>query len=168
MRIAINPLTFGLILPAAIAFVGILVAQTAEELERPLYQQDLRPTIAWIHHDEILFGRLDQYGNFVEGKWDRRNEPDKIKIIFLYSPPQFIKFLNAYEPNERVLEFRSGRLVEGVIDENYRFLPTAGKKVTAFEDYCPGKNALRIYNLPGYFGEKPEGWDDSIEPSFPK
>jgi hypothetical protein len=169
MRTAIKLLTLGLFVSAAMAFAGIIVGQTAGERERVLYQQDLRPTIAWIHHDEILFGRLDQYGNFVEGKWARRNEPDKIKIMLLFAPPQFFKFLNTpYEPNEKVLEYRSGRLVEGVIDENYRFVPTAGKKVLAFEDYCPGRNAVRIYNLPGYFGEKHQGWDHSIGDLIPE
>jgi hypothetical protein len=145
-----------LLCPVAIASEAILVTQTASDQERPLFQQDLTPIFAVTRGDEVLFGQFDQHGNFIEGNWARKTVPGKYKIIVQFSDPQDFKFLNAiYGDNERVLEYRSGRLVEGVFDYDHGFIPIAGKKVTAFKDYQPGKNSLRIYNLPGYFVEKP-------------
>lgn len=49
---------------------------------------------------------------------------------------------------EPVHEFRSGRLLTGILDDTGNFTPELGSTVRDFEDYKPGVG-LRIYNLPG-------------------
>ena len=58
---------------------------------------------------------------------------------------------------EEVYEFRSGKLVPGLLAYPGRFVPTAGGKIISIDEYTPKKGATRIYNLPGEFLELPKG-----------
>ncbi len=55
---------------------------------------------------------------------------------------------------EPVYEFRSGLLTKGILDGFGNFVPQVGSTIIAFKAYRPGKDALRIYNLPGQFVPK--------------
>jgi hypothetical protein len=54
-------------------------------------------------------------------------------------------------PQEPVYRFLSDSLVKGTLRDDGSFVPDVGGAVTAFKDYCPGKEIPRIYNLPGRF-----------------
>jgi hypothetical protein len=56
---------------------------------------------------------------------------------------------------ESAYEYRSGRLLQGVLRKSGTFVPDLGSRVLDFKDYVPGKQALRIYNLPGRLEKKP-------------
>ena len=64
------------------------------------------------------------------------------------------RLVNAGKADEVVYEYRSGRLIKGVLDRDGNFVPELGSRIFAFEDYKYGKDAPRIYNLPGYFHKK--------------
>ena len=49
---------------------------------------------------------------------------------------------------EEVYEFRSGRLIKGMLQESGNFIPELGSKIIDFKDYVPNRQP-RIYNLPG-------------------
>jgi hypothetical protein len=55
-----------------------------------------------------------------------------------------------------VYEYRSGRLIEGLIDDDGNFVPAVDSKVIDFKSYRYGKKAIPIYNLPGSFVKKGE------------
>jgi hypothetical protein len=58
--------------------------------------------------------------------------------------------------SECVYEFRSGRLIRGVLVANGDFVPETGAKVITLNEYVFGIDAHRIYNLPGFFVAKKE------------
>ncbi|MBX9627764.1 MAG: hypothetical protein K2X82_28450 [Gemmataceae bacterium] len=58
---------------------------------------------------------------------------------------------------EEVFEFRSGSLVPGRLKYPGRFVPTVGAKVISVDDYVPGADKPRVYNLPGTFAKLPPG-----------
>jgi hypothetical protein len=93
-------------------------------------------------------GKLDAAGNFC---------PDRswidVEGAISRSPP--FNPLNRKD-NESVYEFRSGRLIPGVLSMDGNFVPELGGKVIAFKDYTYKPGATRIYNLPGYFKLKAE------------
>jgi hypothetical protein len=84
---------------------------------------------------DVQIGRLDRAGGFVEDK--------DVKAVLLNGPSR---------PREPVYEYRSGRLIPGVLEEGGRFVPDVGGTVLPMEtylhDYTPDK-ARRVYNLPG-------------------
>lgn len=51
--------------------------------------------------------------------------------------------------SEDAYEFRSGRLIRGVLYDTGTFVPEMGSVVTAFGKYDPESDKRRIYNLPG-------------------
>ncbi len=52
--------------------------------------------------------------------------------------------------SENVYEYRSGRIIKGVLYDTGTFVPEAGSKVLDFKDYPVGRpGAFRVYNLPG-------------------
>jgi hypothetical protein len=52
---------------------------------------------------------------------------------------------------KRVYEYRSGRLILGVMTAEGHFLPDVGSTVIKFGDYKYGPEAVPIWNLPGNF-----------------
>jgi hypothetical protein len=66
--------------------------------------------------------------------------------------PPFYHFPSGIdEKGELVYEYRSGQLVKGTLNWEGNFVPEAGSRVISLKDYHHGKDALRIYNLPGRF-----------------
>jgi hypothetical protein len=55
---------------------------------------------------------------------------------------------------ESAYEYRSGRLLKGVLLKNGTFVPDLDSVVLDFKEYVPGEKALRIYNLPGRLKKK--------------
>jgi hypothetical protein len=53
-----------------------------------------------------------------------------------------------------VYEYRSGRLIKGVIDTKGYFVPDLDGKVIEFKDYKYKPGGIHIWNLPGEFGKK--------------
>jgi hypothetical protein len=103
--------------------------------------------------DDLLIGRLDFAGNFVQDlRWKDVKMKDRIQP-FSYLP--WVQVINSRRPHlEDVYEFRSGRLIKGELDKDGNFIPDLGSKVIDFKDYQYKKDSLYIYNLPGYFREK--------------
>ncbi len=57
---------------------------------------------------------------------------------------------------EAVWEYRSGRLIKGMLQATGNFVPELGSKVIDFKDYDPELRPGRIYNLPGTLKKKAE------------
>jgi hypothetical protein len=103
-----------------------------------VYKEDVDRKVALVYGDRVRIGKLDAEGTFVEE----------------YKAPLINKPLKLKEP---VYEYRSGVLVRGILNDEGDFVPDAGDKseIIRFKDYKYTKDALRIYNLPGKFVEKP-------------
>jgi hypothetical protein len=56
---------------------------------------------------------------------------------------------------EPTYEYRSGRLLKGILLKNGSFVPDLDSRVLDFKEYVPGEKSLRIYNLPGRLKKKP-------------
>ncbi len=99
---------------------------------------------------QVFIGKLDHAGNFIRDPgWD----PLRLGAGASSVPPY--DMINFRRPGLiHVYEYRSGRLVQGELDEQGNFVPAIGSKVIDFKDYHYGKDAPRIYNLPGRFEPK--------------
>jgi hypothetical protein len=113
------------------------------------YQEDLKRYIGNLREGQIILGNLDARGNFVPLP---RVKP--IEVGQPFSGPAYTIINRPLKPNEPVYEYRSGVLIKGTLDTEGNFLPEVGSKVLPFKDYRYGKDAPRIYNLPGKFVEK--------------
>ncbi|HZU39193.1 MAG TPA: hypothetical protein VFA18_24925 [Gemmataceae bacterium] len=106
----------------------------------------MAPAYALVRDHFYILGHLDAIGDFV---------PDVgAKRFPLPGPehPRKFQWLNvARKPNEPVYEFRCGKLIRGVLNKEGNFVPETGSTPIDFKDYRHGKDALRIYNLPGRF-----------------
>jgi hypothetical protein len=56
---------------------------------------------------------------------------------------------------ESTYEYRSGRLLKGILLKNGTFVPDLDSRVLDFKEYVPGEKSLRTYNLPGRLKKKP-------------
>lgn len=92
----------------------------------------------------VVIGKLDESGEFKFEQWVDLN-----KRHFGYDTSYIV--LNGFAIlDQKVLEYRSGSLVPGVMSRNGRFVPTVGGVITRFtERRLP--NDPPIWNLPGYF-----------------
>jgi hypothetical protein len=95
-------------------------------------------------------GKLDEAGNF---------NPDPRWANITTGPgPHGGSHMPATQrlngPPGPAYEYRSGRLIPGELDKKGNFVPELGGKIIPLEDYRPGPNAVRIYNLPGKFVKK--------------
>jgi hypothetical protein len=115
------------------------------------YVEDLKTMVRHRCGDMMYIGYLDAAGNFYPDADYPRGWPARrggnFPIARVTNGPFVL-------PEDRVYEFRSGRLILGVLKENGDFIPDLGAKVIPFKDYRYSKDALRIYNLPGKFVEK--------------
>jgi hypothetical protein len=116
---------------------------------------------AWFAHvrgDTMELGNLDDAGDFI---------PDWGLPPFPFVRPKLTQrhwFSGEPQPNyynlpregheEQVYEYRSGRLLKGVLLKSGTFVPELGSKVLDLKDYEPEWNARRIYNLPGHLRKK--------------
>ncbi|HZU34600.1 MAG TPA: hypothetical protein VFA18_01755 [Gemmataceae bacterium] len=131
-----------------IALLASLLATTAlaqGDATTYEFRQDLRPYYGVRRGNMFVVGHLDAAGNFIP-------EPRMhwLPTHGTYSLPQFDWLYRAHRPDEPVYEFRSARLIKGVLKDG-SFVPDKGVKVIDFKDYRYRKGALRIYNLPGHF-----------------
>lgn len=106
-----------------------------------------------------LIGRLDIAGNFLEDpppdKAPPGPPPDPAKRGIPVINAPYVTAVGERVP-QAAYEYRSGRLVKGVIDPNGNFVPEPGSKVIAFADYRYTPGGLPIWNLPGRFVKKSE------------
>jgi hypothetical protein len=116
----------------------------------PEYEFVPRPplVVVMIRGEDYVTGRLDSAGNFIETPGGRRKRSD---------PYSGLRPLNSsLDLNEPVYEYRSGRLIRGILDSDGNFVPDLNGRVIDFKNYRYGKSAPRIYNLPGVFEKKGE------------
>ena len=108
------------------------------------------------HGKNYSIGKLDAAGNFI---------PDKdwldieVGAPLMHSPGGSIVNLNPYP--KKTYEFRSRRLVLGIIDEDGSFIPDLESNVITLEEYLKhydplDKDVSPIYNLPGKITRKGE------------
>ena len=127
------------------AIVTALVC-APEPPDKYIFVPDTSRQICLRRGDEQLFGRFDSEGNFLqELKFPVTAElscrPGGICLTFV-GP--------GIEPIP-VLEYRSGRLIPGVINNTGYFVPNLGGTVSSFKEYRCGASVPPIWNLPGYF-----------------
>jgi hypothetical protein len=134
-------------------------AANRDEL-RYQYVENTNDVVEVARGNALSIGKLDAKGNFI---------PDKrwLNLTGPFSGPPVERFLNASSKRVTkrwvdgnlvvdtkiipVYEFRSRRLIKGIIDDDHNFIPEVGAKVIDFEDYKYGAAAPKIYNLPGKF-----------------
>ncbi len=138
---------------ALVALAGALLyfptpGLTAPAQDEYVYVPDTKRLVALTRNGCEIVGHLDETGFFTpDPKWPvvQGGHPTSgVDIDLLNGWPG-----TAYE-------YRSGRLILGMIDQKGNFVPNLGSKVISFEQYRPGGNAPPIYNLPGRFVKKGE------------
>src|SRR5262245_5004536 len=103
-------------------------------VEEYVFVPDTEREVMILREDFILFGKLDAAGNFLETFRRDLRLPgsgaagDAIRI----NAPDY----TSSGPKPRpVYEYRSGRLIKGVIDAKGNFVPDLGSTVIPFKDY---------------------------------
>jgi hypothetical protein len=124
-------------------------AQPEGEKVQYEYREDLKPYVGLLRQGRVALGHLDAKGNFIPLP---KVEPIDPRNPF--SGPHYTIINRPSRPNEPVYEFRSGLLVKGKLTEAGDFVPDEGGKVIPLRAYHHGKEAPRIYNLPGKFVER--------------
>lgn len=95
-----------------------------------------------------LCGHLDTAGNFRELFRLKHGQPT--------SGGAWSETINWAGGSRPVYEYRSGLLIKGEIHEDGNFVPEVGSTVIRLEDYRYSPDAIRIWNLPGWFVKKSE------------
>lgn len=100
----------------------------------------------------LYYGQIDKYGNFVQYSNPSGSQvPEYIGNVF---PKSFTKhyefFVSSGGSLATVYEYRSGRLIPGIV-ERFNFVPDIGGKVIPLSEYHFPWSPGRIYNLPGKF-----------------
>lgn len=115
-----------------------------DEAEKPYYVTRI-PTKYLLEFGELRFrGTINEAGDFVPDPGFKPYPLNEARP-FDRSPP-----LRRGLPKEPVYEYRSGRLIPGILDKG-AFIPDLGSAVIPFEDYRCKPGVRRIYNLPGKF-----------------
>jgi hypothetical protein len=127
-------------------------AQAEGEKVQYKYHEDLKPYVGLLRQGLVALGHLDSKGNFIPLPKVEPIDPRKP-----FSGPAYTIINRPSRPNEPVYEFRSALLVKGKLTGEGDFVPDEGGKVIALRDYHYGKEAPRIYNLPGKFVERKRG-----------
>lgn len=111
------------------------------------YRQDLNQNLCLISGDKMVSGKLDAHGNFLpdplKGQWAFKGSFSWI------SGPPITSIINRWGPDSLVYEYRSGMLVQGRFNNQYRFIPNPGSKVIRLHDFLRRRERVPIYNLPG-------------------
>jgi hypothetical protein len=144
-------------LPAKLAVIATIsgaaivtaLARAPVPLDDYIFVPDTSRQIRLCRGDEQLFGRFDSEGNFIqEQKFpvtaELSSAPCGICLTFV-GP--------GIEPIP-VFEYRSGRLIPGVINDTGSFVPNLGGTTSSFKEYRCGPGVPPIWNLPGYFVSK--------------
>lgn len=118
-----------------------------------IFVEDLNPYVALIRDRSFILGHLDSEGNFLPS-----GKLEKYAVGQPFSGPAFreLNSVPTASSSMRVYEFRSGRLIPGVIQKSGNFVPDLDGKIIAFKDYKYSMTAVPIYNLPGTFVKKKE------------
>jgi hypothetical protein len=121
---------------------------------------DPPPWVAHVWHERMELGHLNDFGDFVPEyglpPFPLTKPARRVHDAFTYQPAPWYYNLPVDRADlEHVYEYRSGRLVKGVLKRNGTFVPELDSRVLDFKDYVPGEQALRIYNLPGRLKKKP-------------
>jgi hypothetical protein len=138
----------------------------AEEYEY-VFQLDLTPLLGIVRDGKCWLGHLNDSGDFVPDHSEHL--PQGFKAGQPFSSVSLFTFLNFPKiiTGESVFEFRSGRLIKGVLHQDGRFVPDVDSKVIDLKDYLkdyrPGPGEVRIYNLPGRLALKKKP-----DPALPK
>jgi hypothetical protein len=116
---------------------------TQDEYE---FKLDSDRVVVIMRGDYYLFGKLDKSGDFAEtGKASITSGLSAGSSAILNHP--FIR-------GRAVYEYRSGRLIKGMLDRSGAFVPEVSSKVIDFKDYRYSPDAIHIWNLPGTFVPK--------------
>ncbi len=114
-------------------------------VSRYRYVPDSKRFVTMIWGDKFSIGKLDESGNFCpDARW---NELAISRLQFAGTPQHTV--IN--RPAGPALEYRSGRLIPGRLDEDGYFVPRVGAEVIDFAHYQYDPKGPRIYNLPGSF-----------------
>lgn len=117
----------------------------------PLAFPDGDPLLVRVIHTVMEFGRLNPKGEFVPDYRIPALRRQGIPPLDLLDGSTWHSSFTLPIPgktDEKVYEYRSGRLLKGMLSDSGVFTPEVGSVVGDFRDYKPGRDA-RIYNLPG-------------------
>ncbi len=139
----------------------LMLSATDAPGETPQYvfQLDLKPITGMRRGNKVYLGHLDEHGDFIESRaeepYHHPSAPSSgIPLTRSYRLMKLYPIVNVPKDNEsseKVYEYRSGRLILGVLDSDGYFTPEAGSTIMPFADYRYSDGARRIYNLPGKF-----------------
>jgi hypothetical protein len=118
------------------------------------------PWVAQVWHEQMELGHLNDQGDFVpdyglppfpltQPVKPAGEIPTNKPALWYYNLPA------EGADREPAYEYRSGRLLKGLLLKNGTFIPDRDSVVLDFKEYAPGEKALRIYNLPGQLKKKP-------------
>jgi hypothetical protein len=118
------------------------------------------PWVAHVRTEQMDLGHLNDAGDFVPDyglpPFPLTKPAQRVMDPLTYQPaPWYYNLPIERADLEHVYEYRSGRLLKGVLKRNGTFVPELDSRVLDFKDYVPGEQALRIYNLPGRLTKKP-------------
>lgn len=137
-----------------------LCATTADHQSTFVYIQDLSRRVGVYSGGDLLIGRLDSNGALLVEIHDVGAKSfTRLPIYQLITP-------STIEGTRAVYEFRSGRLIKGHMLNGGRFIPDLGSLVLDFAEYKFSRNAIPIYNLPGYFREVKKDVNDDRPTTF--
>ena len=133
-----------------ISALSILIAAAAGVSRPPaadeyVFVEDTDRTVIIIRGGSVYEGKLDRRGEFLGKLTGKLTDTTPLRGDIIARGGA--KAVPAYE-------YRSGRLIKGVIDVEGNFVPDVGVKVTDFKDYRYAPDAPRIWNLPGRFEKK--------------
>ena len=126
-------------------------------------QQVKPPKYARVIGDDVEFGHLSDEGEFFPDpdlpsisragiRTPIKDDPFGVPRYYTVPHPPWDRGPKQEGQKESdpepVYEFRSGRLIKGMLQATGNFVPELGSKVTDFKDYDPNERR-RIYNLPG-------------------
>lgn len=110
------------------------------------------------------FGQLDDRGEFIPDyglpivsrdgiKGPMRSDPWSGPRFYTLPQPPHLRWpyrrADTQDDPEEAYEYRSGRLIKGMLHKTGNFVPELGSTVLAFKDHDPLRDRRRIYNLPG-------------------
>ncbi len=138
-------------------YVALLVNPIADDVKKPpevqyVFVEDLKEWVVMQRAGVAYWGRLDAAGNFLHDA-GRTSVPKDAMHKSGLPEARELNFPRGGE-QETVYEYRSGRLIKGVLDKDGEFIPELKSKAVLLRDYKYHPKALRIYNLPGRFKPK--------------
>jgi hypothetical protein len=118
------------------------------------------PWVARVWHEQMELGHLSDQGDFVPDyglpPYPLTKPAKQVVDRLTHQPAPWTYNLPVEGADrEHVYEYRTGRLLKGVLLRNGTFVPELNSRVLDFKEYVPGAQALRIYNLPGRLTKKP-------------